>query len=70
MRVALEMLDEEHNVIPNALYRTYMHFRTMFVAERRLARDTTDPETWREALTDARQLEAFVNDRWADAIRR
>lgn len=64
--VGMTMLSEERGLIGEALYRTYMHFRTKFVTERGLA---SDDGRWPDALTDARQLEAYVNDTWSKALR-
>jgi hypothetical protein len=63
LQVALKMLDEEFGNIPNALYRTYTHFRARFINAYSTA------ATLDELLTDARQLEAYANARWATAIR-
>lgn len=60
--VAMVFLREEFNNIPNALYRTYMHFRQKFL-------DAYPEVDSVELLTDARVLEAVVADDWAHSIR-
>jgi hypothetical protein len=70
LAIALNALDLEHGNIPNALYAVYMTYRTQFIRERSLPMGTANPSAaLSDALLDARQLEAFVNDAWAMAIR-
>lgn len=70
LRIGLIALDAEHGHLPNSMYRVYMAYRTQFLEERGLMDAAPGVgEAWREALTDARQLEAFVNDTWAELIR-
>ena len=71
LRIGLAALDAERGIIPRALYRTYEHYRTRYVEERGLMDQRPGgAEEWRDALTDARQLEALVNDTWARLIER
>ena len=60
----------EHGNIANALYRVYMTYRQRFIEERGLRDAPKATGGWCEALLDARQLEAFVNDAWERMIRR
>jgi hypothetical protein len=62
-------LDLEHGNIANALYRVYLTYRQRFIEERRLGDGPRAEGAWCEALIDARQLEAFVNDTWLRMIR-
>ena len=64
MQVALAMLDAESNSLAHALYRTHMHFRRRFIDE------FGETVPLHELVTDARQLEAYVNDQWAFVVRR
>lgn len=64
-------LRAEHGNLPNALYRVYMTFRERFLNQRELhGAQQERPDEWVEALVDARQLEAFVNDTWVSLITR
>ena len=62
-------LRTEHGSIANALYRVHMTFRERFLRDRGLeGAQASRPAEWMDALIDARQLEAFVNDTWAAQI--
>jgi hypothetical protein len=66
-----EALSAEHGSLPNALYRVYMTFRERFLSQRGLhGAQQERSDEWLEALIDARQLEAFVNDAWVSLITR
>jgi len=67
--LGLIALEREHGNIPNALYRVYMTFRQRLIEERALRNAPDAKDAWCEALLDARQLEAFVNDAWAGMIK-
>lgn len=69
LRIGLVALSSEHGNIPNALYEVYEHFPERFIEERGLMDVAPGVgEEWREALTNAHQLEAFVNDTWVITI--
>lgn len=66
---ALAALHRHDGVISEALYETYIHFRERFIEQYGLMDSLPGfGERWREALTDARQLEAHVTQVWATAI--
>lgn len=69
LQISLDLLEREHGNLLNALYLTYMEFRTRFIEERGLMDAAPGVgEIWAQALTDARTLEEHVNQQWAKAI--
>jgi hypothetical protein len=74
LNVGILMLDEEHRDLTRALHRTYLVYRERFLRDRGLM-DTIDQDNdprirreWREARTNARNLQQHLNGRWTSAI--
>lgn len=68
LQVGLLALEEEYGNLPNTMYRIYAAYRTRLLKERGLI-DAPPGEEWQEALTDAKQIQAHVNDSWVRVIR-
>lgn len=64
LALGLEKLHETDGIIVEALYQVYEHFRERFLDE---AGPNSNSE-FKEALVDARRLEAHVSQCWATAI--
>jgi hypothetical protein len=68
LAAGLVALEAEHGNLANALYSVHVTFRSRFLEERNLVAGGEHPVEAQEAILDARQLEAYVNDSWAAAI--
>lgn len=64
----MEKLHESGGILPDTLYEVYEHFRSRFIKERGLLDGGMTGDAWKDALTDARRLEAHVSQCWATAI--
>lgn len=68
LEIAIDFLEATNGNIPDALYLTYMSFRSKFAEERDLMDRAPSGDAWREMVVDARQLEHYVSGVWTTAI--